>query len=124
MNNNTERYLVRKYGERVAREMIELHKITDMDQKIIASMDKLQKSYANCRDKKVKTVLIEYQRAPIFTSSETLESTKQAKSVRNQVPKKESNVLKTECRAIKMNGDKCTAKTKCGDFCARHMKKK
>lgn len=113
MTTNMERYLVRKYGAAMAKDMILEDKLSDIDRKVILSMDRLQKSYAKCQDKKVQTVLIEYQRQPMFNQD-----------LLQEVPKKAMKVINTtECRAFKMNGDKCTAKTKCGDFCARHTKK-
>lgn len=110
----THKFLVRKYGVDRAKEMMESDTIDMLDRKVIASMEKLQTSYAHYRDKKVQTVLIEYQRIPLCPPKEPKET---------KAPKESVLVVKQECRAIKMNGTKCTAKTKHGDFCARHMKK-
>lgn len=107
------KFLVRKYGVDRATEMLDTDSIDVLDRKVIASMEKLKCSYAQHRDKKVQTVLIEYQRIPLCPPKEPKEI---------KAPK-EIAKPKQECRAIKMNGTKCTAKTKHGDFCARHMKK-
>jgi len=111
-----ERYLVRKYGATTAHEMIRMDTISELDRKVILSMERLQKAYKKCYENKVQTVLIEYQRQPMFDQA-VLKTTVPEKAVskKKAVPK--------ECRAIKMSGEKCTAKIKCGDFCARHTKK-
>lgn len=109
-----EKYLTRTYGAVMAQEMIRNNSLSEMDRKMIASMDRLQHAYATCKEKKVHTVLIEYQRQPICTEQVSKTKTNEIKKISN---------IKKECRAIKMNGEKCTAKTKCGEFCARHSKK-
>jgi hypothetical protein len=109
---HAQRYLQRKYGATQAGHMLENNQISDLDQKVIQTMGKLKQSYDHYNSKKVKTVLIEYQRLPI------------APPMAKSVPKpKEPKALKVECRAIKMNGEKCKAQSKYGDFCARHSKK-
>jgi len=107
---HAQRYLQRKYGANQAAYLMENNQISELDQKVIQTMGKLKQSYDHCNSKKVKTVLIEYQRLPI------------APPLAQKV-QKEQKEQKIECRAIKMSGDKCKAQAKYGDFCARHSKK-
>ena len=112
---HTHRYLELKYGATQAKYLMENNQISELDQKVIQTMGKLKQSYDHCKSKKVKTVLIEYQRLPIAPPL--------AKSEPKPKEPKESKETKVECRAIKMSGNKCKAPAKHGDFCARHSKK-
>lgn len=114
---HTQRYLQRKYGATQAAYLMENNQISELDQKVIQTMGKLKQSYDHCNSKKVKTVLIEYQRLPIAPPLAQKEPPKEPKAP------KEAKAPKVECRAIKMSGEKCKAPAKYGDFCARHSKK-
>jgi len=107
---HAQRYLKRKYGAEQALFMMENNQISDLDQKVIQTMGKLKESYDNCNNNKVKTVMIAYQRLPIAPPPVSRAERK-------------SKTEQKECRAIKMNGEKCKAKVKHDDFCARHSKK-
>lgn len=113
---HAQRYLQRKYGATQAAYLMENNQISELDLKVIQTMGKLKQSYDNCNSKKVKTVLIEYQRLPIASP---LVQQAQKEPKESKAPK----VTKVECRAIKMSGEKCKAQAKYGDFCARHSKK-
>lgn len=113
---HAQRYLQRKYGATQAAYLMENNKISELDQKVIQTMGKLKQSYDHYNSKKVKTVLIEYQRLPIAPPLAQ-------KVQKEQKVQKAQKVQKIECRAIKMSGEKCKAQAKYGDFCARHSKK-
>ena len=113
---HAQRYLQRKYGATQAAYLMENNQISELDQKVIQTMGKLKQSYDHCNSKKVKTVLIEYQRLPIAPPLVQ-------KMQKSQKDQKMQKVQKVECRAIKMSGEKCKAQAKYGDFCARHSKK-
>jgi len=122
---HAQRYLQRKYGATQAAYLMENNQISELDQKVIQTMGKLKQSYDHCNSKKVKTVLIEYQRLPIAPPlvQKMQKSQKDQKMQKSQKDQKMQKVQKVECRAIKMSGEKCKAQAKYGDFCARHSKK-
>ena len=111
---HAKRYLQRKYGATHATHMLANNQISDLDQKVIQTISKLKQSYDQCNSKKVKTVLIEYQRLPIAPPLAGKLQVQKAQTQKTQ---------KVECRAIKMSGEKCKAQAKHGDFCARHSNK-
>jgi len=104
------KYLVRTYGSEKGAIMLQTDMLSDMDRKIIRSMTKLAMSYTGYKDKKVRTIQLDYR--PVLA---ILNPPPAAPLPMKPVP--------CACKAIKMNGDKCTAKVKKGAFCARHSKK-
>jgi hypothetical protein len=111
------KYLTRTYGPEKGAWMLQTDTLSDMDRKMIQSMEKLAMGYQKINDKKVRAIQLDYR--PIISdySANKKETTKP----------RQSNVEKPMvvcCKAIKMNGEKCSAKVKDGAFCARHSKKK
>jgi len=107
------RYTARTYPHKT----IQIHELSDYDMRMIHTMNRLRSSYDTYRNDRRRTMLSNIRDIAPPVS---------------QVPKKvkdTSAIVKSRepvmtCRAIKMNGEKCTAKTKNGtEFCCRHSKK-
>jgi Zn-dependent M28 family amino/carboxypeptidase len=108
-NASASKYLTRTYGPEKGALMLQTDMIGDIDRKIILSICKLSTSYKAHNDNKVKTIQLNVH--PIHD---------------NKPPptlRRPTKPVVCICKAIKMNGDKCTAKVKEGAFCARHSKK-
>lgn len=123
-----EKYIARTYPNQVN---FEKENLTEHDLRMIHTMSRLRVSYTNYSEQRRKTVLsslkdIEKARAtsPVLKSAASMAP----KSANNAAPKSDTNVAPkkctTICRAVKMNGEKCTAKAKNGtQYCCRHSKK-
>lgn len=98
---------------------VDIEHLTDYDIRMIHTMNKLRKSYDTHTSQRSRTVL-----CSINVIERDRES--QIPLPRNQQKKAPKAVVVQEiCRAVKMNGEKCTAKAKNGtQFCFRHSKKK
>lgn len=114
--DSTTKYLFRTYGSEKGPWMLQNPDAwTDMDRKMIRSMENLAKGYQAIQDKKVRTIQLDYR--PIISDYSNRKPTVEK-------PVAVPPVAILCCKAIKMNGEKCTAKVKEGAFCARHSKKK
>lgn len=112
--NNMKRYIQRTYNGK----HVDVSDLTEYDVRMIYTMNKLRNSYNAHQVGRKKTML------------STLNEIEKARD-RHPPPPNNTVVKKTPpntqqetCRAIKMNGEKCTAKAKNGtQFCCRHGKK-
>lgn len=99
------RYLIRLYGEEDGMRRFLSRDFTEFDKKMIHTMGMLRTKYKTCSTNRSHTRQTTKQQLPEFTST----------------TKKDLPLL---CKAYKMNGEKCTAKTKNNTlYCARHSKK-
>lgn len=135
------RYVSRTYPDRLT---MQAHELSDYDIRMVHTMNRLRTSYHAYKHDRKKTILSNLrdiesardhdyqntQKSQLVTTTKKDTSTpkkdtsvsKSDKRVDKSAPKKCENNL--TCRAIKMNGDKCTAKAKNGtQYCCRHSKK-
>lgn len=87
------------------------------DKKLEKSIKKLKETYAAELAKKKCIKVISFEDRPQIIE------TKKASTKKKSEPKKKSTSPCKTCCATKMNGHKCTAKAKNGDFCGRHCTK-
>lgn len=134
------RYVSRTYPGRIT---MQVHELSDYDIRMVHTMNRLRTSYHTHNHERKKTILsnlrdIESAREHDYqkTQKGQLATTKKESKKCMSVPKSDKSVPKSDksaykkceeivtCRAIKMNGDKCTAKAKNGtQYCCRHSKK-
>lgn len=122
--SHASRYLTRKYGRDKGEDMLRNNEINDIDFKTIESMCKLKTAYTAIRNKRVQAVVIAFKDDPNISA--ITPKTQRAANKPPKVPnesKPSRDVLVCVCKAIKMNGQPCGAKSKNGLYCARHSKK-
>lgn len=107
-----QKYIARTYPNHVN---FEKENLTDHDLRMIHTMSRLRVSYDAYSNQRRKTVLSSLKEIEKVRATSPVE-----KSAASVAPKK----CTTICRAVKMNGEKCTAKAKNGTlYCCRHSKK-
>jgi hypothetical protein len=115
--HDTNRYIQRTYNG----QPVEIANLTEYDVRMIYTMNKLRNSYNAYKNGRKRTML---------SSLNEIEKTRychppQPKNtiVKNTLITQQASISET-CRAVKMTGEKCTAKAKNGTgFCCRHGKK-
>lgn len=125
------RYLSRAYGEADGLSRLKKREFTTYDDKMMRTMIKLNASYTLLKDSRRNTLLTskhEMQTAHVTKETHAKQERRKANvSASAAITKTNSHAKVSEvaiCRAYKMNGEKCSAKTKNADgFCARHSKK-
>jgi hypothetical protein len=137
VREHAKRYLIRAYGEIEGIQKLDARMFTEFDTKMIRTMMKLKGSYDTIQGNRRNTIMttkhemlqentdrdISEKKKDISAKKKELSSTKKDSSSKKKI----STLIPSPeaiCRAYKMNGEKCTAKTKKTDgFCARHTKK-
>lgn len=119
------RYLARVYGEAEGVSRLETRAFTAYDEKMMRTMIQLNATYTSLKVSRRNTQMTSQHEMQLADVSKKEQERRTAKTV---IAKAKSSPAKVSvvsiCRAFKMNGDKCTAKTKNADgFCARHAKK-
>lgn len=115
--HNMQRYIQRTYHGK----HIDVSDLTDYDIRMIYTMNKLQNSYNEHQVGRKKTILSNLK--DIEKERDRNPPPQPKNIVEKKVQSKPASTHET-CRAIKMNGEKCTAKAKNGtQFCCRHGKK-
>ena len=119
-NDENVQQIVKKYIARTYPNQLNFEKenLTEHDLRMIQTMSRLRTSYTKYSEQRRKTVL---------SSLKDIEKTRTS-PVANVAPKSAAKLAPksaaTICRAVKMNGEKCTAKAKNGTlYCCRHSKK-
>lgn len=112
--HSMQRYIQRTYNGK----HVDVSDLTEYDIRMIYTMNKLQNSYNTHQVNRKKTIL---------STLNEIENTRYSRpppQPKNMFVEKKAPPKQETCRAIKMNGEKCTAKTKNGtQFCCRHGKK-
>jgi len=123
------RYMTRAYGNADGTKRCLERQFTDNDTKMINTMGKLQTSYQKLKDNRKRTLLtsqIEIQKRDV-AQREVVKQEMVKKETEKKEKVKKAQIVKdpviTCCKAFKMNGQKCTSKTKNTAFCIRHSKK-
>ena len=99
---------------------VDIHNLTEYDIRMIYTMNRLRKSYDNHASKRKRTVLSSIN---VIERDRELQTPPLPKNQQKKTCSKPITVPEI-CRAVKMNGEKCTAKAKNGiQFCCRHSKK-
>lgn len=124
------RYVSRTYPGRIT---MQVHELSDYDIRMVHTMNRLRTSYHTHNHERKKTILSnlrdiesarehDYQKTQKGQLATTKKESKKCTSGDKSASKKCEEIM--TCRAIKMNGDKCTAKAKNGtQYCCRHSKK-
>lgn len=105
-------YLLRTYPIDTA---IKKTEMTDFDNKMLKAIEKMKESYNAHKNRKSIIVL----------KPEDIHQMQSMKDVKKDTKKETKKVDVIYCKAIKMDGNNCTAKAKPNcDFCGRHIPKK
>lgn len=109
-------YLLRTYSfEEACEKFANQEKMTTFDVKMQNSIKKMKECYNKHNNR--KSIIVLKPEEVINMQNKALSK----KSIQNTTKKKEDNVI---CKAIKMNGKKCTAKAKPNcELCGRHIPK-
>lgn len=136
--NHAKRYLSRTYGQTEGQRKWDEQEFSPIDVKMILTMNKLQSSYSAIRGERKHTVMTSrydiekrdviqrdlLKKEMIQKETAKKERLMSKKTTRDQARESTMGVTEMICKAYKMSGDKCTAKSKNGTgFCARHSKK-
>lgn len=116
------RYVKRAYGEVHGMERWNGKALTEYDLKMIRTMTKLHGAYASIHDDRRATRLTTYQE--MHTEGIQTDIVEKKSAPKTKKTNKDPVNTVTTCRAYKLDGTQCTAKTKNGSgFCVRHTKK-
>jgi hypothetical protein len=119
------RYIARTYPNKT----VEFHELSDYDKRMIHTMNRMRSLYHSYNRDRKKTLLtnireIEQTSQKVHDTSSkkgSMSSKKESMSSVKPLKKCDQSII---CRAVKMNGEKCTAKAKNGiEYCCRHSKK-
>jgi hypothetical protein len=125
------RYLSRAYGEADGLSRLENREFSTYDDKMMRTMIQLNTSYTSLKESRRNTLLTskhEMQIAHVTKETHAKQERRKVKVAASAAIHKTNSHAKVSevaiCRAYKMNGEKCSAKTKnANGFCTRHSKK-
>lgn len=132
------RYVSRTYPGRAT---MHVHELSDYDIRMVHTMNRLRTSYQSYNHERKKTILSNLRDIESAREHDYQNTQKTGNGVKKDTSatKKDTSATKSDksnlksakkceeivtCRAVKMNGEKCTAKAKNGtQYCCRHSKK-